>query len=56
MPLAMHGVVAKKDGTLVNIVVGEDPSDPVIGISDLLPHLSRDQMSKRVPLLSKAKS
>ena len=47
MPLAMHGVVAKKDGTLVNIVVGEDPSDPVIGISDLLPHLSRDQMSKK---------
>jgi len=43
----MHGVVAKKDGTLVNIVVGEDPSDPVIGISDLLPHLSRDQMSKK---------
>ena len=47
MPLAMHGVVAKKDGTLVNIVIGEDPSDPVIGISDLLPHLSRDQMSKK---------
>ncbi len=32
MPLAMHGVVAKKDGTLVNIVIGEDASDPVIGI------------------------
>ena len=47
LPLAMHGVVAKKDGTLVNIVIGEDPSDPVIGISDLLPHLSRDQMSKK---------
>ena len=47
LPLALHGVVAKKDGTLVNIVIGEDPSDPVIGISDLLPHLSRDQMSKK---------
>ena len=39
MPLALHGVVAKKDGTSVEIALGEDPSDPVIGISDLLPHL-----------------
>ena len=47
MPLAMHGVVAKKDGSLVNIVIGEDPKDPVIGISDLLPHLAADQMGKK---------
>ena len=45
--LALHGVVAKKDGTLVNIVIGEDESDPVVGISDLLVHLSGDQMSKK---------
>ena len=51
LPLAMHGVVAKKDGTVVNVVIGEDPSDPVLGISDLLIHLSGDQMAKT---LSKA--
>jgi aspartyl aminopeptidase len=45
-PLALHGVVCKKDGTNVNIVIGEDPSDPVVGISDLLPHLAADQMQK----------
>ena len=45
--LALHGVVAKKDGTLVNIVIGEDADDPVVGISDLLIHLSREQMSKK---------
>ena len=47
MPLALHGVVAKKDGRTVEIVLGEDPSDPVIGISDLLPHLGKKQMEKR---------
>lgn len=46
LPLAIHGVVAKKDGTLVNIVIGEDLSDPVVGISDLLIHLSAVQMKK----------
>ena len=46
LPLAIHGVVAKKDGTVVNVVIGEDPSDPVVGISDLLIHLSADQMKK----------
>lgn len=51
LPLALHGVVAKKDGTIVNVVIGEDPSDPVLGISDLLIHLSGDQMAKT---LSKA--
>ena len=47
IPLAMHGVVAKKDGTLVNVVIGEDENDPVVGISDLLIHLSGDQMQKK---------
>ena len=46
LPLALHGVIAKKDGTIVNIAVGEDESDPVFYISDLLPHLGADQMSK----------
>lgn len=46
LPLALHGVVVKKDGTKVNIVIGEDESDPVVGISDLLPHLAADQMKK----------
>ncbi len=46
IPLALHGVVCLKDGTTVEINVGEDPSDPVLGITDLLPHLARAQMSK----------
>ncbi len=46
LPLAIHGVVAKKDGSVVTINVGEDPSDPVFGISDLLIHLSAEQMTK----------
>lgn len=46
LPLAMHGVVVKKDGTFINVVVGEDECDPVLGISDLLVHLSSDQMAK----------
>lgn len=48
LPLAIHGVVIKKDGTKVNVVIGEDESDPVIGISDLLIHLSADQMQKKL--------
>ena len=46
IPLAMHGVVCKKDGSVIEVVIGEDPTDPVVGISDLLIHLSRDQMQK----------
>ena len=46
LPLALHGVVCKKDGTTVDVVVGEDPSDPVVGITDLLPHLGQEQMKK----------
>lgn len=47
MPLAMHGIVAKKDGTVVNIVVGEDEKDPVLYITDLLPHLGGKQMQEK---------
>ena len=46
IPLAIHGVVIKKDGTTVNVAIGDDSSDPVVGISDLLIHLSADQMQK----------
>ena len=42
----MHGVVAKKDGTCLEVAIGEDPADPVFYISDLLIHLSADQMQK----------
>ncbi|MBQ5987269.1 MAG: aminopeptidase [Clostridia bacterium] len=47
LPLALHGVVAKKDGTVVPVVIGEDENDPVVGISDLLIHLSQQQMEKK---------
>lgn len=46
LPLALHGVIAKKDGTVINVNVGEKPEDPVFGISDLLIHLSQDQLAK----------
>ncbi|MCI7813575.1 MAG: aminopeptidase [Lachnospiraceae bacterium] len=46
LPLALHGVVVKKDGTVVPVVIGEDESDPVLGISDLLIHLAQNQMEK----------
>ncbi|MDO4378354.1 MAG: aminopeptidase [Erysipelotrichia bacterium] len=47
LPLALHGVVCKKDGTTVKVVIGEDENDPVVGISDLLPHLARHQMERK---------
>lgn len=46
MPLAIHGVVAKKDGTVVKVNVGDDPADPVFTITDLLIHLADKQMKK----------
>lgn len=45
-PLALHGVVCKKDGSLVKVVIGENDDDPVVGVSDLLIHLAADQMKK----------
>ena len=48
LPLAIHGTVAKKDGSIVNLCIGEDPMDPVVGISDLLIHLASEQMQKKV--------
>ncbi len=46
IPLAIYGVVIKKDGTKVEVAIGDDPGDPVVGITDLLIHLSADQMQK----------
>ena len=47
LPLAIHGVVCKKDGSLVNVVIGEDEADPVFCISDILPHLAQEQVQKK---------
>ncbi|MBQ5695882.1 MAG: aminopeptidase [Clostridium sp.] len=47
LPLALHGIVVKKDGTKINVVIGEDDNDPVLGISDLLIHLSANQLQKK---------
>ena len=46
LPLALKGVVAKKDGTVVDISLGDDPADPVFCVTDLLPHLGAEQMKK----------
>lgn len=46
LPLAIHGVICKSDGTVVNVNVGEDSDDPVFCISDILPHLAQEQMKK----------
>lgn len=47
LPLAIHGVVAKKDGDVVDIVIGEDDKDPVFCVTDLLIHLAQEQMEKK---------
>lgn len=47
IPLSLYGVVAKKDGTFIDVVIGEDDNDPVVGISDLLIHLAADQLDKK---------
>ena len=47
LPLALHGVVCRKDGSVQEIVIGEKLSDPVVGISDLLIHLAGKQMQKK---------
>lgn len=46
VPLALHGIVMKSDGTSVDICIGEDEDEPIFYVSDLLPHLAKDQMSK----------
>ena len=46
-PLSLHGVVVKKDGTAVNVCIGEDDADPVFCVTDLLPHLGKEQMERK---------
>ena len=46
VPLAIHGVVYRKDGTVVTVTIGEDDNDPVLMVTDLLIHLAADQMQK----------
>lgn len=49
VPLSLHGVITLKDGKNVKVVIGEDPSDPIFCVTDLLVHLARDQMKKPAP-------
>ena len=48
IPLALHGVVVRRDGSVVTVCIGEEPDDPVLCITDLLPHLGANQMKKTV--------
>ena len=47
IPLALHGVVVKKDGTKIDVIVGEEETDPVVMVSDLLIHLAAEQQQKK---------
>ena len=47
IPLAIHGIIIKANGETINVNIGEKPNDPVFCITDLLPHLSRSEMSKK---------
>ena len=47
IPLALHGVIAKKDGTVVPVNIGEDPADPVVYVTDLLVHLASKQLARK---------
>ena len=47
LPLALHGVVAKTDGAVVEVNIGDDPADPAFCVTDLLPHLGSQQMDKK---------
>ena len=50
-PMAIHGVVAKKDGSVVDVVIGEKDTDPVLVITDLLPHLGAKQMDQKASMV-----
>jgi len=47
-PLSLHGVIMTKDGKKINVVIGEDDNDPVMFITDILPHLAKDQYAKKI--------
>ncbi len=46
IPLSLHGVIVKADGTTVTVNIGEDENDPVFCVTDLLPHLATEQMTR----------
>lgn len=48
IPLAIHGIVFNKEGKEINVSIGDDEDDPVLYITDLLIHLSKDQMAKKL--------
>lgn len=48
IPLAIHGVIVKKDGTQIEVSIGEKENEPVFAITDLLPHLAQEQMQKKL--------
>ncbi len=48
VPLSLHGAVIKSDGATVKLVIGENPGEPIFTVSDLLPHLAKDQMNKKM--------
>lgn len=48
IPLALHGVVIKKDGSSLTVAIGEDEADPIFSINDLLPHLAKDQSQRKL--------
>ena len=48
IPLAIHGVIIKRDGEKIEVRIGEDDTDPIFVITDLLPHLAREQMDKKL--------
>ncbi len=56
LPLALHGVICKKDGSTVTVNIGDKPNDPVVGVSDLLIHLSGEQMGKKASEVIKGES
>ena len=56
IPLELYGVVAKKNGDVVDVAIGNDPSDPIFVITDLLPHLGKDQLAKKASEVIPAES
>jgi aspartyl aminopeptidase len=56
LPLALHGVICKKDGTTVKVNIGDAPNDPVFGVSDLLIHLAAEQMEKKAAKVIEAEN
>lgn len=46
IPLSLHGVIVKKDGTTLDVIIGEKPDEPIFCVTDLLPHLAADQMKQ----------